>query len=318
MGKLLVDKKNSALIVDGRYFEACSQIKFTEVLLLKEKILSSELKERGIKTLGFCQESTTYQSFLELDKMAKEIDVKLIPKENPLKWMRAVKAKEEIELLEKAAILGSEGFKFILSSLKEGVTERKMAIELDIFWKRKGGDLAFEPIIAFGANSSMPHYRSQKVALKKGDTVLIDIGVTLDHYHSDMTRTLFFGEPHPKMKEIYKIVKRAQEPALNYCKEGVTIADLDKSCRKIIEEAGFGEEFSHGLGDGIGLEVHEAPAISKKLPIRTCNLKRAWPSPSSPASTFLTSEVFASKTPLLLKKEGSHNLTSIQKDLTII
>ena len=129
--------------------------------------------------------------------------------------MRSIKDSEELDLLREAAKLGSEGYTHILGVLKEGITEEEVAEELEIFWKkRKGKKVAFDPIIAFGQHTSMPHYRSGNTKLKKGDPILIDIGVHLKHYNSDMTRMVFFGKPDPKMKEIYEIVKEAQQRTL--------------------------------------------------------------------------------------------------------
>lgn len=325
-GKILISTENeSVFIVDGRYIEACSDLPFLKALLLKEKILSSLLKEKKIKNLGFCQEITTYQYFCDLEKIKDEINrenplaaLKLTPIENPLKWIRAIKDSNEIELLKKAADLGKEGFEFVLSCLKEGVIEKQVAIDLDIFWKRRGGDLAFEPIIAFGHHTSMPHYRSGEVPLRKGDTVLIDIGVKLDQYHSDMTRTLFFGTPNPKILKIYEIVKIAQERAMESCRAGITIGDLDQVARNIIQEAGFGEQFSHGLGHGIGLEIHEAPGISQKSPNKDMPLKAGMAITIEPGIYLPHEGGVRIEDSVIVTNEGCEDLTKIDKEPLIL
>lgn len=262
-GTLLVHSNGANLIVDNRYFEICKKNSSLPITLSEQnhKSLIKLLNENSfIKSLGFSIEDTTYKTFLDLQKSLEHI--KLLPINSPLKQIRSIKDEKEIELLKASATLGSEGFDFISTILKEGISEIEVAIELEIFWKRRGSKgLAFEPIIAFGANSSMPHYRAGNAKLKKDDIVLIDIGVNYQHYNSDMTRVLFFGNPDPELKKIYDIVKQAQQAALDLCKPGTSIATLDKCARDLITKNGYGDQFTHSLGHGIGLDVHEWPIL---------------------------------------------------------
>jgi Xaa-Pro aminopeptidase len=267
-GCLLVTQKSARLFVDSRYYEACKQNCALPVTLLKEGAIEKALASKhfeDVKTLGFDSEATTYNRMLQLRsllrKSAKD-KVKLHPMKSPIKALRAIKSRDEIAALKRAAKLGSEGYDFVCGILKGGITESEVATELEIFWKRKGGKgLAFDSIIAFGANSSMPHYKPGNVKLKKGDPILIDIGVNVNHYHSDMTRVPFFGKPSKKLEEIYAIVLEAQEEALKLCMPGTKISALDAAARGIIAEHGYAKNFSHSLGHGIGLEVHELPFI---------------------------------------------------------
>lgn len=260
-GKLIVDQKKAHLLVDNRYYEKCQQqCPFSVLLYQKEQSLSDFFASSKIETLGFCATHTSYARYLQLQKSLKKQKLKSLS--NPIGELRCIKDASEIQLLREAAKLGCEGFDFVCSQLKAGVTEKDLALELEIFWRRKGGKaLAFDPIIAFGANSSMPHYRVGEDRLKPGQPVLIDIGVNYKHYHSDMTRVLFFGEPDPKMIEIYEIVREAQEEALSYCQPGTLIGKLDEVARQLIEGRGYGENFTHSLGHGIGLEIHESPLV---------------------------------------------------------
>jgi Xaa-Pro aminopeptidase len=266
LGRLCVsDKQEPLLLVDGRYIEACKTHSPFPVRLTQEGIVLEHLQALGARRIGFDSSRTTYQSYLDLQKLL-EPHANLIPIDDPFLELRQIKDKEEIYILKKAAALAAEGFDFAASILREGITEREVAIELEIFWKRKGGErLSFDPIIAFGANSSMPHYRPAAVKLKKGDTVLIDIGVTKDSYCSDMTRTLFFGQPPAEMAKIYEIVREAHKRAMNVCRPGILIGEVDKTARDYITSQGYGNLFSHGLGHGVGLDIHEAP-ILKQIP----------------------------------------------------
>jgi Xaa-Pro aminopeptidase len=280
-GLLLAYSKGAYLIVDNRYSENCKKNCPFPVLLAEsdQKTLVHLLLNEcsSVKTLGFSMEDTTYKSYLDLQKCIESIpdrSINLKPVSSPLKKLRAIKDAQEIEVLQAAAKLGSEGYDYVCTLLKEGISESEVAAELEIFWKRHGGKgLAFEPIIAFGANSSMPHYRAGDTKLKKGDIVLIDIGVNFKHYHSDMTRVVFFGDVDPELKKIYAIVKEAQQAALNLCKPGTLIGSLDQTAREIIAAKGYGERFTHSLGHGVGLEIHEWPMLRNAAPFKDVPLQ---------------------------------------------
>lgn len=267
-GIAIVYEDHSTLLVDKRYYEMCQKKSPIPVKAIEEFPLSKLLKSTPyseITTLAFDSGKTSYHDYIELKKTLPQCT--LLPLHHPVVTVRAVKDAYELDLLREAAFLGSEGYEYVVSLLKEGVTELDLAMELEIFWKRKGSDgLGFDSIIAFGSNSSMPHYRPQAIPLKKGDTVLIDIGVKRLGYHSDMTRVVFFGEPSAKMKEVYQVVLNAQELALAACVPGTTTGELDKIARDSIKAAGYGELFTHGLGHGIGLDIHENPVLKSKLP----------------------------------------------------
>jgi Xaa-Pro aminopeptidase len=269
-GTLLIQESDAVLLVDSRYFEFCKNKAPMKVLLSEKNPLETILK--NVANLAFDSAATTYQEFLNLQKKLK--DISLIPLNNPIQQIRAIKDRQEITLLKEAASLGSEGFHYVKSLLKEGIKESDLAVELEIFWKRKGGQgLAFDPIIAFGENSAMPHYRAAETELKDGMTVLIDIGVKWKGYHSDMTRTLFWGGPTTQMREIYAIVEEAQKRALAVCKPGTTVGDLDAAARDYITSKGYGEHFLHSLGHGVGLEIHEWPLIRKREPYQNLPLE---------------------------------------------
>ncbi len=275
-GTLIVQESGAHLFVDNRYYELCKKRSPFPVVLIDQGVISDLLGHpecASIRNLGFNSESLSFKAYQEMENKLKG-KVILVPLDNPMNSIRAIKDSDEIALLKEAADLGSKGFDFVCTLLKEGISEAEVARELEIFWKRLGSKgVAFDPIIAFGANSSMPHYRAGEAKLQRGEPVLIDIGVNLKHYHSDMTRVVFFGEPKQPMREIYDIVLQAQEAALKVCKPGTLIGEVDQAARGLIAAAGYGERFTHSIGHGIGLEIHEYPILRNKPPMKDVPLQ---------------------------------------------
>ncbi len=266
-GKLLITQQEAYLIVDGRYFERSSQQLLYPVYLLKEDILKECITSGNIHYLGFDKHQTIYQAFLTLNQLATNLksqsyDLEIVPVESLVQQLRLIKDEEEIICLRNAAQLGYQGYEYVVSLLRDGITEAELAFELEFFWKKKGASrLAFDSIIAFGANGSMPHYRAGPTKLQLHTSVLIDIGVVLSHYHSDMTRVVFFGTPSPLIQEIYSIVEEAKNRAFALCRPGTLIGDLDRAAREHIASKGYKEHFTHSLGHGVGLDIHEPPTI---------------------------------------------------------
>jgi Xaa-Pro aminopeptidase len=273
-GKLLVHSQGAELLVDGRYIESCKNrspfhVRLSDPPSFEQLLSSSEFEH--IKKLGFDSDNTSYKNYEQLKKIK---NIELIPIDAPLKWQRAIKDESEIQALREAADLGSKGFDFVCSLFKEGISELECASELEIFWKKRGSKgVAFDPIIAFGPNSSMPHYHAGEKKLKKGDAVLIDIGVDFNHYRSDMTRVIFFGGgPDSRLLEVHGIVQKAQDAALALCKPGATLGQLDKAARDLISTYGYADKFTHSLGHGIGLDTHEYPTVKNSPPFADISL----------------------------------------------
>ncbi|MGE3953604.1 MAG: M24 family metallopeptidase [Parachlamydiales bacterium] len=255
---LLFVGKEARLYVDGRYLEACSSAAPMPVSPLKDEVFG-ELPKGAI---AFDSETTPYQTY---QKWAAKL--KLTPVPSLMKRVRSVKEPIEIERLRAAAALCGKGYDYLLTRLREGVEERELAREFELFCLGEGGEaLSFEPIIAFGEHGAYPHYRSARTPLKEGDAVLLDLGFRVDRYQSDMTRVVGFGPLKPEIKKIYRIVREAMEAALAILKPGVTASKLDRAAREVITEAGYGEAFCHSLGHGVGLEVHEHPVLRDSEP----------------------------------------------------
>lgn len=259
-GRLIILQDRDFLFVDGRYFEACQKQRDLAVLPLNDKAFETEIAPN----LSFMVDSDeiSLSAFQDLTSLLERCHHSLKSKKGFLRKLRSVKEVAEISCLTEASKLGLLGFDLIKEELKEGVTEKKLASLLEIFWKTKGAEgAAFSPIIAFGKNSALPHYRAGDEKLKKGDIVLVDIGVTLDRYHSDMTRVIFFGDPDPKLLEIHSIVFEALQRAEDALSSGKKIDEIDQIARDYIGSKGYRDNFTHSLGHGIGLEVHEFPTL---------------------------------------------------------
>ena len=177
---------------------------------------------------------------------------------------RSIKDAHELDLMRAASTTNDQAMAWLRSQLHEGVTEHEIASGLLAEYRRLGAqDHSFTPIVSFGANAADPHHEPDGTRLRVGDVVLFDVGCKRDSYCSDMTRTFFFGaQPGERDREVYETVRRANEAAEAIVKPGVTFAEIDLTARRIIEDAGYGEYFTHRLGHQIGLEDHEPGDVS--------------------------------------------------------
>lgn len=256
LGTLIVTSQEAFLFVDGRYLQAAQTICTIPVFLPSET--NKIVKRLKIKELVFDSRFTSVERYLRL----QTFKVKLIPTPHPLKHLRVIKDVVECDRLRKSIAILHQGLNHVKKILKKGITEKQVAFEFEYFCKKKGAEaLAFDSIIAFGSNSAMPHYKPTDVALREGDSVLIDIGVVYEDYHSDMTRVVFFGKPDPQLKQMYELIQKSQKAALKLCRPGVKIGSLDRAVRTILKKENKEELFVHSLGHGIGLETHEFPRL---------------------------------------------------------
>ena len=261
-GRLIVDRQTATLFVDARYFELCQKKATVEVQLV-EKPGQVTYPLDG-KRAGFDGANTSFQNY---NRLKEKVGDGLVAYDQPILHFRQIKEPKELAILRHAGHLATRGYEYLLSLLAEGISEEKLATELELFWRREGGEkLAFDAIVAFGENSSQPHYQPGTRQLKKGEVVLVDIGVVFEQYHSDMTRVVFWGEVEDPLPKIYEIVYQAQQAAMELCRPGVAIKEVDRAARQVIEKAGYGEFFPHSLGHGVGLEVHELPVLKSDPP----------------------------------------------------
>lgn len=259
---LIISKNKKFLITDRRYSEEIRNktIGFEIIDSGALNFIANETKEffkkEKIKSLGFEENNLTVSEFKNLSK-----NINLIPID--LKSLREIKTNEEIKLIKRACKTTDSAFKFILSKLKVGVTERSIAHELEDYFKNKNVSNSFQPIVAFGKNSSIPHHESNNTKLRKNQIVLLDFGVKVSGYCSDMTRTVFFGKADAKFKRMYQTVLDAQKIAIGKIIDGIKASEIDKAARDFIIKNGY-PNIIHSVGHGIGLEVHESPSVSPK------------------------------------------------------
>jgi Xaa-Pro aminopeptidase len=265
-GSLLVTKGDPVLLIDFRYLTHAAEVtKGVTIVEIKDKenplaILSERY---GIKRLGFDSFNTTYQIYERWKEAVPKIE--FVPIGAELESIRAQKEPEEILAIQRAIQLATEAFTLMLGKIAPGRTEKQVAAELDHAMRSLGAEgPSFETIVASGARAALPHAQPTNKALQKGETVIIDFGCHLEGYTSDETCTITLGEPDQKLQDIYVVVDKARRKGIQAVRAGVPVRELDALVRGTIEEHGFGEYFRHGTGHGLGIAVHEAPAITAK------------------------------------------------------
>jgi len=177
---------------------------------------------------------------------------------------RSIKDSSEQESIIKASKITSAALSFARKHLKPGVSEIEIVFKIEEYFAKNNSRPAFETIVAFGANSAFPHHVSSKTKLKKDDTALIDLGCSWNGYCSDLTRTFFFGKISENQHRVCDLVKKAHDLAIQSVKSGAKAFDVDKTARQIISLGGYGRQFVHSTGHGVGVDIHEAPRISAK------------------------------------------------------
>jgi Xaa-Pro aminopeptidase len=189
-------------------------------------------------------------------------DVELVPTEGIVEGLRAIKDGDELDIIRKTVALADAAFAHIVEFIEPGMTEQEVAWELEVYMRTHGAEkVAFDLIVGAGPNGALPHHEVSERVIGAGEPIVIDLGARVAGYHSDLTRTICLGQPDERFTEIYDLVLRAQLAAEAAIREGIVAGEADNAARKIIAEAGYGEQYGHGLGHGVGLAVHEDPFI---------------------------------------------------------
>ncbi len=263
---LLVTKHKAYLLTDGRYLAAAKKETKGCAVIDIAKTRPSELIKKILPKTGkksvVIDGSVTH--FSTVEKLKKKISrAKIVNADGLLKELRQVKTAEEIRLLKKAADISCSAFKKFLPHIKYGITEKQLARKLtDLLFDCGADSLSFDPIVASGKNSALPHATPTDKKLARGELVVIDFGATYRGYVSDMTRTVAIGRISPKLKKMYEAVREAQEKGCRVARAGVPARAVDSACRAILKKHDLEKYFAHSAGHGIGLEIHELPNIS--------------------------------------------------------
>lgn len=267
-GYVLVTGEQAYLLTDFRYMtQAADQaypgvsvvehgIKFIETV--RDLLPSGANKPR----LGFEQNLVSYGAYVSYAEALPNAE--LVPVSGAVEDLRMFKDESELAVMQRAADLADNTYRHILGIVKPGMTERDVDLEMEFYMRSHGAtSSSFDTIVASGERSAMPHGVASGKVIETGDFITFDFGALLDGYCSDLTRTIAVGTPDPKLKTIYDIVLEAQLYALDNIKPGMTGRECDALARDIIARHGYGEQFGHSLGHGLGMEVHESPRLSK-------------------------------------------------------
>jgi len=260
----------AVFLTDSRYIEA-AKIEITacpvEELTDAPAQLKALCKEHRVKRLFVETGHTTLAGAARLRRGLPGVWIEARDSrvDKYLRTLRMHKTSREDEYIRQAQGIAEAAFEYILGIIKPGMTEREIALELDFAMLRRGAQaVSFETIAVAGENGSKPHGVPGERPLQAGDLLTLDFGAVIDGYHSDMTRTVAVGEPGEDQKKVYEIVLEAQLAALAALAPGIACSKIDKRARDVIEAAGYGDDFRHGTGHGVGLEIHEAPTLSRK------------------------------------------------------
>lgn len=319
-GYLVVTSDDAVFFTDSRYIEAaqmsvvgCRALPVTSVSdevnkFIKEKGILKIYTEKArltISTGEYFKRVFFPRAVVFSDKLEKHIDC-----------IRSVKDSDEVACIKKAQSIAEDAFNHVLGFIKPGVTEKQIALELDFYMLSHGAEaVSFETIAVTGAKSSMPHGVPDDTVVKDGDFITLDFGAVYKGYHSDMTRTIAVGSVSDEQKKVYEIVLSAQKAALSVLKSGLPCKDADAASRDIIKSAGYGQYFGHSTGHGVGVEIHEGPALSPNSKKDLCagNVVTVEPGIYLPGKFGVRIEDMA-----LITEDGCENLTSTPKELIVL
>jgi Xaa-Pro aminopeptidase len=254
---LLVDQERVQLFTDFRYIEAARAVEGVEVVQTKRSVITA-LAEQLSGPVGFESSTVVYSDYVAL----KDGGLELRPHSGLVESLRAIKEESELEILRRACAITDRVFERLTEITFVGRTERDVSWDLTRLFHEEGGEgLAFESIVGAGPTGARPHARAGDRKIGKGELVVIDAGCTLEGYASDYTRTFATGPLDDEAKEVYATVLAAQQAGLDAIRADIPAIDADNAARRVVEESAFPGTFGHGLGHGLGLDVHELPRM---------------------------------------------------------
>jgi Xaa-Pro aminopeptidase len=266
-GALVVTRGSDCFLTDSRYTtQAKEQVAAGQIREYSVKLdgLLALLDEQGARRIGFEAETTPFATVQQLkEKGAAQLD--WVPVDKKILPLRGVKSSAELDAILEATRITAEAFEEVLPLIHPGAVEREIALALEFAMKRRGGEeKAFDFIVASGIRGAMPHGIASEKVIGAGELVTVDFGTRFAGYHSDETVTVAVGEVAPKLREIFETVLQAHDLAMAQVRPGRMLRDIDAVARQFIAERGYGDYFGHGLGHGVGLEVHEYPTVSPR------------------------------------------------------
>lgn len=261
-GYLVILDNQKFIFADKRYFDAISfSNDYTKILLEKDSQIIDFLKSNGVKEVGLLYS----YSLVSLSDMLNSNGIDVYNFDSEYTSLSQIKTKKEIELIKNSCKICQKSFYQAIKHIKQGITELELSAILEYYFKKNGAsNTSFDTIVAFGEGSAIPHYKTSNVVLKPNTPILMDFGCIVDGYASDMTRSFYFGTPSSEYIKVYDIVLKAHENAVKNITTGTACKSADAFARDIIKESGYGEYFTHGLGHGVGVKVHEEPRLSYK------------------------------------------------------
>lgn len=317
---LYISLKRQVLMTDSRYTTwAKSEAEGFEIVQVGAGISYEEkvkelLEEDGASVIGFENEKMIYSDVMKFQKQSETVkNISWTELDHRLDMLRQIKTEEELARIRKAEAIGDEAFSHIIRELNVGMTEQEVAGEIEDAMRKAGADgLSFDTIAVFGDRTAMPHAVPGKRKLQWGDFVVMDFGCVYEGYCSDMTRTVVMGKADIPQKKMYNTVLEAQLRALSGIRSGIQACEVDKMARKIIENAGYGEYFGHGLGHSVGLFIHESPSLSPK---DTTVLRENMTETVEPGIYIPDFGGVRIEDLVVVKKNGCENLTHSSKEL---
>lgn len=318
----LVTPRDAIFFTDARYTEAAARhLEGIELREVKpDRTLTSQLQDlmflKGIRRLGFEDAVMSVQSHRRLEKDLGKDKCQLVGASEALDKLRQTKDPEELAAMEAAQGVAERALADILREIRPGVTEREIAARLQYLMLHYGAsDMSFDPIVVSGPNGSLPHGAPSEKEIRSGEFVTMDFGCIYGGYCSDMTRTVAVGSVTEEMGRVYKTVLAAQRAGIAAAKAGVTGKAVDAAARAVIEDAGYGEYFTHSFGHGLGVEVHEAPSASSlnDKPLPAGAVISAEPGIYIPGKLGVRIEDV-----ILITEEGCRNLAKAPKDLIVL
>ncbi|GFH39624.1 M24 family metallopeptidase [Lactococcus insecticola] len=316
-GTVFITRQAQYLLVDARYILAARDVADEHFEILETRDAVSEIaklvKKENLTKIGF-EDDLSYAGYQAMSEVLATVELNSLSQFTEIQ--RQIKSSDEVKIIQKACQISDQAFRDMLKFIEPGKTELDVANFLDFKMRELGASgISFDTIVASGKRSSLPHGRASHKPIAFGDIVTVDFGCYYDHYASDMTRTFFVGQADEQLRDIYNTVLSANQAVIDATKAGMTYGDYDKTARDVIDSAGFGAQFSHGIGHGLGLDVHEMPYFPRAS---ETHLQENMVITDEPGIYLENVGGVRIEDDLLVTKEGVQVLTLAPKELIII